>query len=775
MKDRYNYLLLAFSALALVVGAAGRVAGQDTVARWSWLAAIVVTLVSVSAVTVANLLQRRGGVDVLALLALLGSVLLGEYLAGVVIAIMLASGRALEDYAARRARRELSALLQRAPRTAHRYHGGKLESVPIEDVRAGDKLLVKVGEVVPVDGLLQRQPATLDESALTGESMPVERVPGDRVASGVLNAGGPFELVAMAGAEQSTFAGIVRLVGEAQESKAPFVRLADRYALWFVPASLGLAGVAWVVSGEAVRALAVMVVATPCPLILAAPVAIVSGISRAARRGILIKSGAALEALARTEVVMFDKTGTLTTGMARLLGIEAREDISPDELLRLAASLDQVSQHVTAVAILKEARRRGMTLSLPSGVEETPGQGLTGQVEGRPVALGTPAFAAAGGGQSDWAREVQRRAARQGASAVFVAVDGIPAGALILADEIRTDSPRALRALHRAGIRRTLMVSGDRQDVAEAIGNALGVDTVLAERSPAEKLEAVRAEVAEGVTLMVGDGINDAPALAAADVGVAMGARGAGASSQAADVVLLVDRIGRLAEGLGIARRTHSIALQSVLAGMGLSAAAMVVAAFGFLPPVAGALVQEAIDVAVILNALRALGTWRAARSGPGLPAETAERLKSEHAELVPYIERLETAASWLADKAPAQQREELVHLDEMLRRQLLPHEQGDERELYPEVAKLLPGEDPLATMSRTHREVFHLAGLFSRIVAELPRAGPSSEELGELTRLLFSLTAILRLHFAQEEEIFESLADEPAAERETQRRSDQP
>ncbi len=343
-------------------------------------------------------------------------------------------------------------------------------------------------------------------------------------------------------------------------------------------------------------------------------------------------------------------------------------------------------------------------------------------------------------------------------------MDGSPAGALILADEIRSDSPRALRALRRAGIRRTLMVSGDRRDVAETIGNALGVDTVLAERSPAEKLEAVKAERAETVTVMVGDGINDAPALAAADVGVAMGARGAGASSEAADVVLLVDRIDRLAEGLSIARRSRGIALQSVFAGMGLSAAAMLVAAFGFLPPVAGALVQEVIDVAVILNALRALGgRWRAERSH-GLSADTAERLKSEHASLLPHLDQLEAVAGQLADLAPARQREVLIGLDETLRRQLLPHEQEDERALYPKVAKLLPGEDPLAAMSRTHREVFHLAGLFSRIVADLPEAGPEPEQLGELTRLLYSLAAILRLHFAQEEEIFEGLADEAGA-----------
>ena len=767
IREHTNGLLLGFSLLALAVGLIARLAGSEAVTRWSWLAAVVVVLASVLVTAVRDLLRRRGGVDLLAVLALLGSVLLGEYLAGVVIAIMLASGRSLEDYAARRARRELSALLARAPRTAHRYRGETLESVPVAEVRAGDRLLIAAGEVVPVDGVLPDQAATLDESALTGESVPVEREAGDQVASGVLNAGGPFELRALAGAEQSTFAGIVRLVKAAQESKAPFVRLADRYAVWFVPAALLVAAAAWLVSGDPVRALAVLVVATPCPLILAAPVAIVSGISRAAKRGILIKNGGTLEALARAQVVMFDKTGTLTTGMARLLGIECRG--------RHGSGRNTAPGRFPGSGLAACHRRRHSQGSPPPRHgSESAGAGrgngrpgpdrLRGREAGGP---GHPAFVIGEAAVGSWARGVQRRAAYQGAAVVFVAVDGSPAGALILADEIRSDSARALRALRRAGIRRTLMVSGDRRDVAETIAQRIG-------RRHGAGGAFARRETGggEGGARRGRDGHGGRRHQRRTGAGRRRCRRRHGSPGGRR----LLGGGGRGAAGGPHRSFGGRLVHRPSVAGHrpaervcrhGIVGCRHAVAAFGFLPPVAGALVQEVIDVAVILNALRALGgRWRAERSH-GLSADTAERLKSEHASLLPHLDQLEAVAGQLADLAPARQREVLIGLDETLRRQLLPHEQEDERALYPKVAKLLPGEDPLAAMSRTHREVFHLAGLFSRIVADLPEAGPEPEQLGELTRLLYSLAAILRLHFAQEEEIFEGLAEEavsPAA-----------
>jgi heavy metal translocating P-type ATPase len=599
------------TVLGLASGAAAWLAGHHNLADHLWRITIILVLVPLALDIVASLRRRELGVDAIALLAMAGALAFGENLAGAVVALMLSGGEMLEIYAGARARKELSSLVERAPRVVHRYEEDRLADPPIESVRPGDRLLVKPGEIVPVDGVVLDAAAELDESALTGESTPVERRPGDRVASGGVNAGGPFDLKAVATAEESTYAAIVRLVKEAESSRAPFVRLADRYSLVFLALTLGISGAAWTVSGHAVRALAVLVVATPCPLILAAPVAFIAGISRAAHRGIIIKGGAAIEGLARARTLLFDKTGTLTTGVPTVARIETFEGLPPEELLRLAASLDQVSPHVLAAAIVAAARDRGLPLTFPAGVTERLGSGIGGEVDGRKVALGKASWVreqtGGGGALASRLEELRRAVAAEGQANVFVAVDGRPAGVVVLADPIRPDSAATLGRIRGLGIERLVMVTGDHHSVAERVGRELGVDEVLAERSPAEKVEAVKAESARGATVMVGDGVNDAPALAAATVGVAMGARGATASSEAAGAVLMLDRLDRLVDALAISRRARSIALQSVLVGMGLSLAAMIVAAFGYLPPLAGALFQEAIDVAVILNALRAL------------------------------------------------------------------------------------------------------------------------------------------------------------------------
>ena len=601
-------LLAGIALTGILAGGLARLAGTGILSEILWALTTAVVLVPLVLAVVRDLRRGEPGVDLIALLAMAGSLVLGQYLAGAVIALMLSGGQALEAFAGARARRELAALLERAPKAVHRYEDGVLTSPPIEEVRPGDLLLVKPGEVVPVDGLVEDETAVLDESALTGESRPVERLAGELARSGTVNGGAPFRMRAVATAAESTFAGIVRLVREAEASKAPFVRLADRYALIFLPLTLAIAGIAWALSGDPVRALAVLVVATPCPLILAAPVAILAGVSRSANRGVIVKGGQALEALARARILLLDKTGTITAGMPSLSDIETLGREAAPEVLRLAASLDQVSQHVLAAAVVRAARDRGLPLSFPERVTERPGQGIQGEVEGRRVALGKLSFVQQDGVLSEGISRVRRRTALEGSSSVFVAVDGEVAGALILHDPVRPDSPRTLRALRRAGIERVVLVTGDHPEVAKTVGDEIGADLVLAERSPEQKVAAVLAERARGLTLMVGDGINDAPALAAADVGVAMGARGATASAEAADVVVTVDRLDRLAEALAIARRSRAIALQSVAVGMGLSFAAMLFAAAGYLLPVAGALLQEAIDVAVILNALRALG-----------------------------------------------------------------------------------------------------------------------------------------------------------------------
>lgn len=753
-----NRVSLILTLLGLVSGLAIRLAGASGLADMAWMLATLYGLLSLAGSIARDLARRRVGVDVIAVLAMAGALAVGEYLAGAIIAVMLSTGRFLEDYANNRARRELSALIERAPHVVHRYEDGALTSPPLEDVRLGDLLLVKPGEVVPVDGTVVGTSAVLDESALTGEPGPVERQPGEQVLSGALNVGPPFDMRATTTAAESTYAGIVRLVQEAQASKAPFVRLADRFAAAFVPLTLLLASIAWIISGDPVRAVAVLVVATPCPLILAAPIAIVAGISRAAQRGIIIKDGRALESLGKAKVLLFDKTGTLTAGRPAVAGWEGPDYSDADELLRLAASLDQMSPHVLADAIVRAARARNLELLLPSDVVEEPGYGIHGTVDGHTVAVGKADWVSRERPLPRWVGRLRRRAALEGLLNVFVAIDGSLKGALILEDPIRPDTPRTIRMLRKAGIKRITMVTGDRAAVAELIGAVVGVDRVIAERSPAEKVDVVHEERLWGPTIMVGDGINDAPALAAADVGVALAARGATASSEAADIVLVVDRLDRLADALQIARRARGIALQSVLVGMGLSLVAMLIAAMGKLPPVAGASVQEAIDVAVILNALRALGGYQmAARKRPSEVA-LSQRFRTEHVELLPLVNQIKAIADRIDRESPAEALADLESVYKFLVQSLIPHEEAEEKTFYPAVGKILGSDEAVATMVRTHVEIFHLTRVLGSLLEDLTPRGPDTDDLPELRRILYGLHAILRLHFAQEEEAYLSL-----------------
>jgi heavy metal translocating P-type ATPase len=760
-RSNASRAFLALAVAGLAVGGLLWAGGEHDTANMAWAAITIVGILPLAYSVAIDLLHRETGVDVIALLAMAGALALGEYLAGAVIALMLSSGRSLEAYADARAHRELSSLLERAPRTVHRYAGDELESIPIGEVRPADVLLVKQGEVVPVDGFLLSENCVLDESALTGESRPVERSKGEALRSGAVNAGASLALRATATAEESTYAGIVRLIEEAEKQKAPFVRLADRYALVFVPVTLVIAAGAWALTGDPVRALAVLVVATPCPLILAVPIAIVAGISRAARRGIIVKGGGALETLARGTILLFDKTGTLTSGVPEVADVEVFAGIEPEELLRLAASLDQVSPHVLGAAIVRAARQRGLQLSFPIEVREEPGSGIEGTVEGRRVSLGKASWVSGGRGLPARARDIRRRSAMEGSSAVFVAVDGEVTGGLILDDPIRPDTPRVIRTLRRAGIKRVVMVTGDHPDVAESVGISIGVDRILSERDPTDKVDAVKAEGDGGVTIMVGDGVNDAPALAAADVGVAMGARGATASSEAADVVLVVDRLDRLAEAIRVAKRSRGIAVQSVLIGMGLSFGGMLLGAVGLLPVVGGALFQEAIDVAVILNALRALWGGRAARQRAGLGSNVGDRFRDEHREFVPWLARIRTVADRLESYSPVEARDELQQIRWFLTERLPQHEGEEEAAVYPVVSRLMGGEDPMGTMARAHLEIDHLSRVFVHLVDDVPSEGPAAEDLVDLRRVLYGLHAILRLHFAQEEEAYSWLASE--------------
>ena len=760
-----TYAWLAASIVGIVAGGVLWATGSHDAAHAAWAVTTAVGLVPLAWETLVGLWRREAGVDLIALLAMAGSLALGQYLAGAVIALMLASGQALEAYADRRAHKELSALLDRAPQMVTRYEDGELVTRSIDEVRAGDRLFVKTGEVVPVDGVLMSI-GVFDESALTGESRPSERPLGDQIRSGAVNAGSAIDLRAVATAAESTYAGIVRLVQGAEKQKAPFVRVADRYAVVFIPVTLAIAGIAWLLSGDPVRALAVLVVATPCPLILAVPIAVVAGISRAARRGIIVKGGGALETLARGTVLLFDKTGTLTSGIPQVSDVEVFEDLPADELLGLAASLDQVSPHVLATAIVHAAQERGIELTFPTDVVERHGSGIEGKVDGRHVSLGKASYVTAGTPLPRRARDVRRRTSLDGSSCVFVAVDGAVSGALVIDDPIRPDSPRVIRTLRRAGIKRVVMVTGDHPDVAESVGAALGVDRILSERDPAEKVDAVMTEREEGVTIFVGDGLNDAPALAAADVGVAMGARGATASSEAADIVLVVDRLDRIADAISIARRSRRIAEQSVVIGMGLAFGAMFLGAFGLLVPIAGAVVQECIDVFAILNALRALrGDAQMRRPSP--QTHVADRFRDEHKEFVPEVQRIRSAADRLGQMSSVETRAELEAVRAFLLERLPEHEEEEESIVYPIVAEAMGGEDPMSSMARAHLEISHLGRIFQQLLIDLPEDRPSAEDLMDLRRVLYGLYAILRLHFAQEEEAYAWLAssdDVPAS-----------
>ncbi|MDR6636875.1 heavy metal translocating P-type ATPase [Paenarthrobacter nitroguajacolicus] len=601
----FRFPLVAGTVLAMLAVAALLASGlRDAAQGVATIYALSIALYRAGAM-VKGLFRGRWGIDLLAVTAICATAAVGEYIASLVIVLMLTGGEALEDFAHGRASKELRALLERTPRHAHReVEGGGVEDIGVDAVVPGDLLLVKPAETVPVDGRLLSDVGTFDESALTGESLPAERLTGEMLLSGSVNGANAIRMVATASASNSQYSQIIALVREAAESRAPTVRLADRYAVPFTLVAFVLAGVAWWLSQDPVRFVQVLVVATPCPLLIAAPVAFLAGTSRAAKAGIIVKNAGTLEQLSRVKTAVFDKTGTLTQGRPVLTGIHVAAGcgLAPDKLLQLVASAEQYSSHVFAASVMSSARERGLSLLPATDASEHATHGVSADVGSATVVVGKPAFV------ESHTTGFERTPLEGGQLAVYAGVGGEFAGTLIMSDPLRPNAVETLAELARLGVRHTMLLTGDAVSTAQHIGKAAGVDDVVAECLPADKVAAVKALPLRPV-MMVGDGVNDAPVLAAADVGIAMGAKGTTAASESADVVIMLDDISRAALAVDIGQYTMKIARTSIWTGILLSLGLMVVAMAGVIPAVAGALLQEFVDLATILNALRALGS----------------------------------------------------------------------------------------------------------------------------------------------------------------------
>ncbi len=596
---RYKLFSVALStlflALALVLN------GQQTAANWLLGVVTIIELMPLLNGMWQDFRHGKYGIDILAATAIIASVALGEFWAGIVVVLMLTGGEALEDYAEHRAKSELDALLKHAPQKAHVIRKGKTIDVLVRELKVGDKILIKPGELVPVDAIILEGTGSFDESSLTGESMPQAKDIGEQLLSGSVNLEGAVTAKATASAEDSQYQQIIKLVKSAASAQAPFVRLADRYSIPFTVLSFAIAGGVWAITGQAVRFLEVIIVATPCPLLLAAPIALISGMSRASKYGIIVKTGSALERLANAKTVAFDKTGTLTSGHLDVDNVLAFNGFSKDEVLALAASLEQNSNHVLAHAIVKAAITKNLKFSRAKHVKEISGRGVQAQLKGQSILVGR--FSLLEDNAVVLPAKFKQTDIKE--TAAYVAVNGQLAGIITLKNELRPNSVKTLEQLRGLGINDIIMVTGDNRNTALAVAKKLGISEVYADCLPADKLRVID-EASKKPVVFVGDGVNDAPVLTASSVGIALGARGSTAASESADMVIMLDDIGRVAAAVTIAKRTFKIARQSILVGIGLSIILMAAFATGKFPPLAGAIIQEVVDVVVIFNALRA-------------------------------------------------------------------------------------------------------------------------------------------------------------------------
>lgn len=603
LRDR---LLMVFVIVGLALGVTLWALDQQTALAVTAYTVLVVVIGFTAVEMVRDLLGGHWGLDVLAVIAMVATLVVQEYLAGLIIALMLTGGEALEALAERRATRNLDMLLDRAPVTARRVtpSSGDIETITVDEVQVGDHLVVRSGEVLPVDGILLSEHASIDESSVTGEPLPVSYVAGEQVLSGTVNTTESFTMRAERIASESNYAAIVRLVEDAVQSRAPMVRLADRYAVPFTIVSLLIAGIAWYVSGDPVRFAEVLVVATPCPLLIAAPVAFMGGMSSAARMNVIVKEGGVLEQLAKARSAALDKTGTLTQGTPDVVDIRPGTR-SAEQTLELAAGAEQFSVHVFADPIVEAAKSRGIEPAPVDSAREIATNGVHATLtDGSEVRVGKPAFI------DEVTGSLERIELQAGQSAVYVSVDQELAGVIVLADPLRSNAADTVSRLRDAGLAEIAMITGDEHSTAQSIAREAGITTVHAEATPQVKVDIVRTMDKRPV-VMVGDGINDAPVLAAADVGIAMAGRGATVASESAAAVITSNDISRVADVVDLSKRTIAIALQSIWLGIIISVGLMLVAAFGYLPAVAGALLQEVVDIVAIGSALRALAIYR--------------------------------------------------------------------------------------------------------------------------------------------------------------------
>jgi heavy metal translocating P-type ATPase len=609
-KTVKRYWLFSMVLAAIIVGFILYLSSYHAIAYWIIAVASIITTLPLAMDMLSTLRDGRYGIDVLAITAIVSSVVLGQYWTAAIIAFMLTGGEALEDYAENRAKSELKNLLDNKPKIAHLIKGDETVDIKVSLIKIGDKLSILPGEIVPVDCEITEGDSSFDEASITGESLPVDKAAGEQVLSGSINIEGSLVVKALRSVEDSQYEQIIKLVRSASSTESPFVRLADRYSVPFTVIAYVIAGSAWYISGHAIRFLEVIVVATPCPLLLAAPIALISGMSRAAKYGIIVKNGSALEKMAESRTIAFDKTGTLTNGVIKIEAVKTFGTSSTETVLSLAASIEKNSNHILGKAIVSYADLKNIKYKAAKQVKELAGHGLSGRVQGKQIYIGRLNLME----DNDISMPKGFKSEDIKTTASYVAVDGHLAAIISFGDEVRPEAKGMLKRLKNVGIKHILMVTGDNKITAQMIAKKLGISEVKADCLPADKMRAIE-EIKERPVVFVGDGVNDAPVLTLADVGIALGAQGSTAASESADVVIMLDDVSKVASVIEVAKRTFFIAKQSIIVGIVISIGLMAVFSTGHFKPIYGAVLQEVVDVVVIFNALRAHSAWQDRKS----------------------------------------------------------------------------------------------------------------------------------------------------------------